>query len=510
MIFLAHEGSHGGLFNPWELHPALNHLPIAFLLAGIALDLYAWWRGRADLVQVATGLLIAGVLTGVLTALAGVLAFLTVPGHTQQAHQLMYWHMAIQATALFIFACSAFERWWNGSATPSLAGRLVGCIAGVLLLIGSGIGGYIVYHGGAGVSPELLAPAIRDHHHGPETNQYPTAHYDDPGHDEHDTGKKKEVPRQEPVDQHADAHKQHDQTSKDAPKDGHLKAEEASPVRKHKEDGKYVLPEVPSPSASAAYVAQGYYVQIVLNNLTYPSSLEFDDQGNLYVAEAGLAPGGQKAAPRIIRLRLAGQIDTVVSEGLLAPVTDLRWYQGKLYISHGVKISAWSEEGKLVDLVTGLPGAGGQYHKPVMTVAQDGHLYLCRGDRLLRVDSKTREVTTIFGRDESHDAHKGQGKAQPHDQGKTHQHKNHQSVMKQGATPKTRVKDAHQDSTWSADASAGPRRLMEVRFSPRDDALYVVDFGAVFVTPDGPRSVPGTGVVWRIIGDDAPTPMLMP
>src|SRR5438552_15007653 len=100
MTLLAHtEGGYGwgGPFEPWEVHPALNHLPIAFLFGAVALDLYAWWRGRPVLGPVVTGLLIAGMITGVITALTGLLAFFTVPGHTEEAHELMYWHIAIQA-----------------------------------------------------------------------------------------------------------------------------------------------------------------------------------------------------------------------------------------------------------------------------------------------------------------------------------------------------------------------------------------------------------------------------
>lgn len=44
MPILAHEmGGHGwgGPVGPWELHPMLDHFPIAFLLGGVALDLYA-------------------------------------------------------------------------------------------------------------------------------------------------------------------------------------------------------------------------------------------------------------------------------------------------------------------------------------------------------------------------------------------------------------------------------------------------------------------------------------
>jgi uncharacterized membrane protein len=75
---------------PWEIHPALVHFPIALLLCGVALDLYAWWRQRADWERIATGLLVAGVLAGVVAALSGFLAWWTIPSsHTEEAHILM-------------------------------------------------------------------------------------------------------------------------------------------------------------------------------------------------------------------------------------------------------------------------------------------------------------------------------------------------------------------------------------------------------------------------------------
>lgn len=168
MIVLAHSaGGHGwgGLVEPWEIHPALNHLAIAFLLGGVAVDLYAWWRGRDSLAQTATGLLVAGLLAGVLTAAAGLLAFFTVPGHTEEAHWLMYWHLGIQAGALLLFAWPTWVRWRNWASRPTGTGRVVACIAGVLLVVGSGVGGYIVYHGGAGIEPELLKPGLHEEHH---------------------------------------------------------------------------------------------------------------------------------------------------------------------------------------------------------------------------------------------------------------------------------------------------------------------------------------------------------
>lgn len=167
MALLAHSESGygwGGPFEPWEIHPALNHMPIAFLLGGVVLDLYAWIRGRPTLAPIVTGLLLAGVITGALAGLAGLLAFFTVPAHTDEAHRLMFWHLGVQATSLVLFTGPTWKRRRNRAAIPSAANRLVLCVAAMLLIIGSSIGGYIVYHGGAGVDPRLLAPEVRQRH----------------------------------------------------------------------------------------------------------------------------------------------------------------------------------------------------------------------------------------------------------------------------------------------------------------------------------------------------------
>jgi uncharacterized membrane protein len=107
MTLLAHAtGAYGvnDILTPWELHPILVHFPIAFLLGGVALSLFAGWRGCLGVEQVATGLIIAGIVTGLLTALAGLLACFTIPeSHTEFTHDLMYWHLGLQAAALFLF-----------------------------------------------------------------------------------------------------------------------------------------------------------------------------------------------------------------------------------------------------------------------------------------------------------------------------------------------------------------------------------------------------------------------
>lgn len=170
MHLWAHSGAGhgwGGFVEPWEFHAALVHFPIAFLLGAVALDLYAWWRGEPGLERAATGLLAAGFLTGVAAALAGVLSFFTVPGHTEEAHRLLYWHLGVQSASLALFAWPAWARWRAWEERPALPARAAAWVAAALLLAGSAIGGYLVYHGGMGVAPGLLAPGLRGgHDHG--------------------------------------------------------------------------------------------------------------------------------------------------------------------------------------------------------------------------------------------------------------------------------------------------------------------------------------------------------
>ena len=87
MFLLAHsEEATTGYFSLPEIHPALNHFPIAFLIGGVLLDLYAAWRHQESLMRAATALIFTGILKGLLTGAAGFLAFFTVTAYTENAH----------------------------------------------------------------------------------------------------------------------------------------------------------------------------------------------------------------------------------------------------------------------------------------------------------------------------------------------------------------------------------------------------------------------------------------
>lgn len=141
------------------------------------------------------------------------------------------------------------------------------------------------------------------------------------------------------------------------------------------------IPRIPQPDPKACELPQGYTAHVVTTGLTYPTSMAFDDQGILYVAEAGEAPGADTAPARILRIMPTGQPGQthpeVIADQLCAPVNDILWLQGRLYISHRGKISIL-ENGKVRDIVTGLPSHGDHTNNQ-MAVGPDGKIYFGQG-----------------------------------------------------------------------------------------------------------------------------------
>jgi len=136
-------------------------------------------------------------------------------------------------------------------------------------------------------------------------------------------------------------------------------------------------PHPPLPDAAANRLAEGFRAEVVLHGLTYPSSIEFDDQGRMYIAEAGYAYGDHHAPARVLRLSDEGGV-SVVTDRLNGPVTDLLWHDGRMYVSHRGKISVIEQTGSIRDLVTGLPSVG-DHHNNQLAAGRDGKIYFGQG-----------------------------------------------------------------------------------------------------------------------------------
>lgn len=139
------------------------------------------------------------------------------------------------------------------------------------------------------------------------------------------------------------------------------------------------LPKVPPPDAAAAQLPAGFKAEVVMSGLTYPTSVEFDDAGNLYIAEAGYSYGDPSPTPRILRVSRDGRIQAVAQgEPLKGPVNDLLWHDGRMYVAHRGKISVLENGDRVRDLVTGLP-SDGDHHTNQMTIGPDGKIYFGQG-----------------------------------------------------------------------------------------------------------------------------------
>jgi glucose/arabinose dehydrogenase len=134
------------------------------------------------------------------------------------------------------------------------------------------------------------------------------------------------------------------------------------------------------PSNDIFNISSGYKIEPVLWNLTIPSTVAFDDNGSMYVAESGYSYGGFKPLPRILKVDESGNVTVLVDRQLNGPITDIEFNKknGVLYVSHRGIISAVDVGGRVKDLIVGLPSTG-DHHNNQLALGPDGRLYFGQG-----------------------------------------------------------------------------------------------------------------------------------
>jgi glucose/arabinose dehydrogenase len=124
------------------------------------------------------------------------------------------------------------------------------------------------------------------------------------------------------------------------------------------------------------WLHEGYELQLVVSGLTFPTSLVFDDEGELYVAEAGYSYGPAAAKARILHVKKSGEIREVAS-GFDRPLTGFAWHEGYFYAATGDfngKIYRVSKEGEKKVLIEGLRG-GADHYTTELVFGPDGKMY---------------------------------------------------------------------------------------------------------------------------------------
>jgi glucose/arabinose dehydrogenase len=127
---------------------------------------------------------------------------------------------------------------------------------------------------------------------------------------------------------------------------------------------------------------QGYEVEPVMVGFTFPTAVLFDDQGAVFVIEAGYSYGESFTVPRLLRLE-EGNRTSVVAEGKKSegPWTGGVFHAGAFYIADGGspgRILKVELDGRKRVLVDGIPSRG-DHHVNGPVVGPDGKLYFSVG-----------------------------------------------------------------------------------------------------------------------------------
>ncbi|MGN6708207.1 MAG: PQQ-dependent sugar dehydrogenase [Candidatus Nitrosocosmicus sp.] len=134
------------------------------------------------------------------------------------------------------------------------------------------------------------------------------------------------------------------------------------------------------PSTSIFNIPAGYKMEPVLWNLTLPSTVTFDDNGSMYIAEQGYSYGGFHPTPRILKMDSMGNVSVVADRQLNGPITDIEFDKknATLYVSHKGIISSVDLTGRVKDLIVGLPSMGDHQNNQI-ALGPDGRFYFGQG-----------------------------------------------------------------------------------------------------------------------------------
>jgi glucose/arabinose dehydrogenase len=135
--------------------------------------------------------------------------------------------------------------------------------------------------------------------------------------------------------------------------------------------------------ASDIALPRGYKIEPVVTGLTFPTAVTFDQEGRLFVLEAGYSYGEVWSAPRLLRVEPEGRLTVIVTGGDNGPWTGVDFHEGHFYIAEG----GAREGGRLLRVTMGgqvsvildqLPSLG-DHHTNGPVVGPDSWLYFGQG-----------------------------------------------------------------------------------------------------------------------------------
>lgn len=141
-----------------------------------------------------------------------------------------------------------------------------------------------------------------------------------------------------------------------------------------------------SPQFPNIFLPAGFRIEKVVEGLTFPTALTFDDQGQMYVAEAGGAFLEEPPPARIMRIENGTATQFVNLEPFVtASVVGLTFYNGAFYISHRDKqdrtgaVSRVTMDGQVTKILTGVMDSQAEHQVNDIKVGPDGRMFLATG-----------------------------------------------------------------------------------------------------------------------------------
>ncbi|HEY6226416.1 MAG TPA: glucose dehydrogenase [Verrucomicrobiae bacterium] len=126
----------------------------------------------------------------------------------------------------------------------------------------------------------------------------------------------------------------------------------------------------------------GYKIEVVAQNLTFPTGVTFDESGQMYVVESGYCYGEVFNTPKLLRVGEKGATTQVAVGATNGPWTGVTFHDGDFYVSEGGvleggKILRISKSGETRAIVEGMPSFGD--HHTDAPVVHDGWIYFGQG-----------------------------------------------------------------------------------------------------------------------------------
>lgn len=134
-------------------------------------------------------------------------------------------------------------------------------------------------------------------------------------------------------------------------------------------------------------VPTGFKIEKMVGGLNFPTTVTWDDEGNMYVVEAGGGLEPEKLAPmRILRVRngSATQVVDLTGKGINPAVVGMTWHDGVFYITHRGEdltgaVSRVTMGGQVETILQGIIDNQAEHQINDIRMGPDGRMYVAVG-----------------------------------------------------------------------------------------------------------------------------------